>query len=75
MQPDQRFLRVDRRELSPDDEMLELAEALSGAPGVSAVEVQGAHPKGGYGVRLDLASQATEAFILCLEGRDWRPVM
>lgn len=71
----QRYLRTDKRELSPSDEMLELADILSGAPGISAVEVEGAHPRGGYSVRFYFEPKMSEAFISYLEGCSWRPVM
>lgn len=71
----QRFLRMDGRELGSHDERLELVKVLSNAPGTGAVEVVGAHPKGGYRVRFDLAPEAVEAFTSYLEGVSWRPVM
>ena len=70
-----RFLRNDERELGSHDERLELAEVLSNAPGTSAVEIVGAHPRGGYGVQFDLAPEAIEAFFSYLGGINWRPVM
>ena len=71
----QRFLRSDGRELGSHDERLELAEVLSGAPGISLVEIVETHPKGGYKVQLDLAPEAIEAFTRYLESFSWRPVM
>ena len=70
-----RFLRSVGGELGLRDEWAELAEAFRGIPEVSASEVVGPHPKGGFEVRFDLASGDVEAFGTRLAELGWRFVM
>ena len=71
-----RLVRINRRELSLNDDMLDLALVLGGAPEVSGVELMGTHSKGGHVVYVDLLTPgAMETLGLYLEGCGWRCAM
>jgi hypothetical protein len=70
-----RFMRFPESQLGPDADQAELSGFLKAGPGIRGSKVIGPHPKGGYTVKFDLASDTFDTFISYLAARGWRPVI
>ncbi|NHZ33305.1 hypothetical protein [Massilia rubra] len=72
------YLRLMRRHsvtAQSQDELDALLTLLKDARGVSDIDFQGLHPKGGYRVTLNVAEESLNDFFDLLERGDWMSVL